>query len=139
VKNFAKQLDRRALLTSVWAAEFTRTLGGNAQSDALSPVIQRHLAEVAAESADRAVEVLRLLFEVEFRLASGDELNDRFMTWEKFIACCHGGALTDDHGHGELATDDHHISNVRIHPGNALHHSYIRPDWATHVRWYDNR
>lgn len=136
--SFIKHVDRRELLIAVWSAEFTRALAGKAEL-ATSPVVLRRLAERAANSADRTIEALRLLVEVEFRLASAGELDDCYMTWEKFVAYCHDGTLTDDHGHGTLATDDDHVSNVRVHPGDALHDSYVRPDWATHVCWYRNK
>lgn len=133
--NYAKH--RRELVVAVWAAEFTRALGGTAQSEPTSAAILRRLAERAADSADRAVEALRLFIDVEFRLASGGELDDCYMTWEKFVAACRGGALTDDDGHGELATDEHYISSLRVHPSKALRNDYPRPDWATHVCWYN--
>jgi hypothetical protein len=142
--NYAKHLNRHELVLAVWAAEFTRSLGSvpvmenpqTASFPTTAPIL-RLLAQRAASSADRMVEALRLLIDVEFRLASYDELDDCYLTWDKFIACCQGGALTDAHGHGELATEDHHVSNVRIVPSEALSESYVRPDWATHVRWYD--
>jgi hypothetical protein len=77
---------------------------------------------------------------VEFRRANPGELDDCYMTWEKFVACCQEGALTDYDGYGELATDDHRISNIRILPRDALSESYrldSHPAWATHVRWYN--
>lgn len=61
---------------------------------------------------------------------------DCYMTWAEFVGTCYGG-LTDDDGHGELATDDDQISNVRVYPSDALSKHYDRPDWATHVCWYN--
>ena len=137
--NYAKELDRRELVLAVWAAEFTRALNGVAPHDATphDATILRRLAESAAKSADRAVEALRLLVDVKFRLAEPDELESCYMPWEEFVSCCETNALTDDDGHGELATTDHHVSNVRIHPRDAINEGYVRPDWATHVCWYN--
>jgi hypothetical protein len=134
--NYAQQLDRKDLVLAVWAAEFTRTLAG-APSAKNSAALLQCLAERAAESADRAVEALRLFLTVEFRVASYDELDRCYMTWEKFVGYCTGSALTEDDGHGELATDDHHVSNVRVYVGDAIRSDYDRPTWATHVCWYN--
>lgn len=142
--SLVKQFDRHELVLAVWAAEFTRALGsvpvmGDPQASGFrttAPIL-RLLAKRAADSADRMVEALRLLTEVDFRIASYDELDDQYMTWEKFVACCQSGSLTDYDGHGELATDDHHVSNVRVGPGDVLREGYVRPDWATHVCWYN--
>lgn len=134
--SLAKQLDRKELVLAVWAAEFTRALG-SPYAEAHDAAILRSRAEDAARSADRAVEALRLLVDVEFRLASTDELRDCYMTWEEFVYGCESTALTDYDGFGELATADHHVSNVRVDPSDALDESYVRPDWATHVAWYN--
>jgi hypothetical protein len=56
-----KELDRRDLILAVWSAEFVRALGGSAQTLAEAPQVQYHMAERAAESANQAVEALRLL------------------------------------------------------------------------------
>jgi hypothetical protein len=120
---------------AVWAAEFTRALHGER---AQSAAIQRRLAESAAESADRAVDALRLRVDVEFRLAHKDDLDDCYMAWADFVDACRAGGFTDDDGHGELATDDRHVSNIRIYPNEAIRgDNYSRPDWATHVIWYN--
>jgi len=134
VINYAKELNRRELVLAVWAAEFTRALSGVAPHDA--PILRR-LAENAAKSADRAVEALRLLIDVKFRLAEPDELESCYMPWKEFVSCCETNAFTSDDGFGELATTDHHVSDVRVHPRDALDESYVRPDWATHVCWYN--
>ena len=132
--NYAKHLDRNELVLAVWAAEFARCMNG-AASVRLGAPAMREMADRAAESANRLVEAIHLLTEVEFRVASADEVND-LMTWEKFVAACQQGGVNKG-GYGELTTDDHHVSNVRVHPSSALSESYVRPDWATHVRWYD--
>jgi hypothetical protein len=138
VVNYAKNLDRHELLAAVWAAEFARAIGGPMQSElAKSAVVQRGLAEHAAASADRAVAALRLLLDVQFRRASYDDLDDCYMPWGEFVDCCRSNAFTDDDGHGELATDDHHVSNIRVYPSEAIGDGYVRPDWATHVVWYN--
>ncbi len=132
----APQLDRRDLIHAVWAAEFTRALGGTQQAElAKSAAILRLMAARAANSADRAVEALRLYVDVEFELASYDEL-ECYVPWDEFVASSRSGTIVDDDGHGELATDDHHVANVRVLPSDALDPSYVRPDWATHVIWY---
>lgn len=135
--NYAKELDRRELVLAVWAAEFTRALGGKTFATSHDAFLLSRLAEDAAKSADRAVEALRLLIDVQFRLADPDELESCYMPWEEFVSCCETNTLTDDDGHGELATKDHHVSNVRIFPGDAIDKNYVRPDWATHVCWYN--
>lgn len=132
--NYAKELDRRDLVIAVWAAEFTRALRGETTS---TGEILRNLAQSAAASADRAIEALRLLIDgVEFRDLLPDEHHDCRMAWDDFVASCRAGGLTDDDGHGELATDAR-VSNIRIYPGEALSVSYVRPNWATHVVWYN--
>jgi hypothetical protein len=136
--SYAKQLTPELMLV-VWSAEFVRALNG-AQSK--SGVAQQHFAEQAAERADRAVEALRLLVDVKFRRAEDDDLGR--MTWDNFVGCCRSGELTDDDGHGELATvsrdlegrEQLHVSNVSVYPGDAIDKSYAAPDWATHVVWY---
>jgi hypothetical protein len=62
------------------------------------------------------------------------------MTWEAFLERIDSGMFTDDDGFGELATSDQY-SNVTIHPsdvdGELARSEYNRPDWATHVVWYN--
>lgn len=133
---YAKELDRRDLVLAVWAAEFTRSLGGAPLSRDVT--LLRRCTEQAAESADRAVEALRLLIDVEFQLIPAKEIaNGCYMPWAKFVACCESNGITDDDGFGELATTDHHVSNLRVHPRDALDKNYVRPDWATHINWYN--
>lgn len=126
-----KEFDRQNLILSVWSAEFARSLGGIASAG--SPVLLRLLAERAAASADRAVEAIRLLLDVEFRLASHDELERCYMPWEKFVDACRNVTVMD--GYGELATDDY-VSNIRVYPVVVVDPGYVRPSWATHVCWY---
>jgi hypothetical protein len=133
---YAKELDRRALAHAVWAAEFARRMNGGAEAVVDGPAL-RLMTEIAAKSADRLVESLRFLIDVEFHLADAGELENHYMTWEKFVACCQSGALTDDDGFGELATADHQVSDVSVDPSDAIDGSYARPNWATHVCWYN--
>jgi len=134
--SYAKELDRKELVLAVWAAEFARHMNGGAEAIVEGPIL-RLMTENAAKSADRLVEALRLLIEVKFSPITENERNDCYMTWEAFVATCESGGFIDDDGFGELATADHHVSNVRVHPSGALDQSYTRPDWATHVCWYN--
>ena len=131
-----KELDRQSLILAVWSAEFTRALDGTANAVG-SPVVLRNLAERAAESADRAIEAIRILLDVEFRLASYDELERCYMPWEKFVDACRNNLLTGEDGYGELATDDYYVSNIRVYPVVAVDPNHVRPRWATHVLWYN--
>jgi hypothetical protein len=75
--NNIKSLDRRDLILAVWAAEFTCALGGTAMSQGGAGL---HAAAFSASRcADRAVEALRLLADVEFRIAVRDDLNNHYM------------------------------------------------------------
>jgi hypothetical protein len=47
------------------------------------------------------------------------------MTWEEFSEDVDGGMLIDYDGFGELATGDR-VSTIKV-----------RPEWATHVLWYN--
>lgn len=137
--NYAKELDRQHLITAIWSAEFVRRLGGTQESElarASTPLL-RTMAKNAAQFADRAVEAFRLLVDVEFRRASYDELDDCYMPWAEFVASCRANAFIDDDGFAELATEDHHVSDVRLYPSDAIREDYKRPDWATHVCWYN--
>lgn len=135
---YAKEFDRKDLVLAVWAAEFTRALGGKTFATSRDGALLSRLAENAAQSADRAVEALRLLIDVEFQLIPTKEMvNGCYMPWEEFVACCESNAFTNDDGFGELATTDHHVSNIRVYPSDALDKNYVRPDWATHVNWYN--
>jgi hypothetical protein len=129
-----KELDRQSLILAVWSTEFTRALDGTASAVG-SPVVLRNLAERAAESADRAIEAIRILLDVEFRLASYDELERCYMPWEKFVDACRNVAVMD--GYAELATNEHYVSNIRVYPVVAVDPGYVRPSWATHVLWYN--
>jgi hypothetical protein len=137
--NYAKELDRRDLILAIWAAEFTRTIGGLGGLGGRSPLVNdvmhlRRCAELAAASADRAVEALRLLVDVEF--TPPDANDDCHLTWDDFITSCRATAFTDDDGHGALATADR-VSNIRVCPSDAMSERFVRPDWATHVYWYN--
>jgi len=136
MSDFLKQSDRREILIAVWSADFVRNLNGKAEL-AESPVVLQRLAARAADCADRAINALRLLIEVEFRLLSSEELERCYMTWEDFVAGCRGNTLRDSDGYGELATADHHVSDLRIVPSGTFGARYVRPDWATHVCWYN--
>lgn len=61
---------------------------------------------------------------------------DDLMTWEEFMDCVESGFFIDYDGHGELATSDS-VSDVRVYPSEAGRPDYKRPDWATHVVWYN--
>lgn len=125
------------IMLAVWAAEFARRMNGGAKAIAEGPVL-RIMTEEAATSADRLVEALRLLIDVKFEPIPDDESgDDRYMTWETFVASCQSGGFTDDDGFGELATADLHVSDVSVDPSDALNPSYVRPSWATHVCWYN--
>jgi len=133
----AKELDRKDLVLAVWAAEFARRMNGGAEVVADGPVL-RSMTEKAAWSADRLVEALRLLIEVEFSpIPEDDQNNDCYMTWQSFIGTCESGGFVDDDGFGELATADLQVSDVRIQPSEARDLGYVRPPWATHVCWYN--
>jgi hypothetical protein len=138
--NDVKQFDRKELVLAVWAAEFTRALHARVIRE-LGDLSESHaalrwrLAESAAESADRTVETLRLYIEVEFRRVIVND--DRYMAWADFVDTCRDGGFTDDDGHGELADGDKHVSNVRVYPSTAVSANYVRPDWATHVCWFN--
>ena len=144
-----KEFDRSALVLAVWSAEFVRAfsaqedlsvqaLSARALTDlsTVSTETRDHLTRRAAASADQAVEALRLLIDVEFRLMDPGVQEDCRMPWWDFVESCRALALTDDDGFGELATDDRHVSNVRVYPSEALGTTYDRPRWATHVVWY---
>jgi hypothetical protein len=135
MRDFSKHLDRRDLLTAIWAAEFVRHLDGKAEL-AESPVVLQRNAERAADCADRTVDALRMLFEVEFRPLTPRELERCYMTWEEFVASCQGNTLRNEDGFGKLATADHHVSNLRVDPSGTFG-AHFRPDWATHVCWYN--
>ena len=136
MSDFLKQSDRREILIAIWSAEFVRHLDGKAEL-AESPVVLQRLAARAANCADRTIDALRLLVEVEFRFLSGAEIDRHSMTWGGFVAGCRGNTLRDSDGYGELATADHHVSNLRIEPSGTFGARYVRPDWATHVCWYN--
>ena len=138
-----KQFDRSKLVLAVWSAEFVRALY---EHQSRNGVAMRQHAEDAARSADRTVEALRLLVDdVEFRPASDDAPEDCRMTWEDFVGACQSGGFTNDDGCGELATVNCdpdgrvqvYVSSVRVYPGDALDKRYERPEWATHVVWYN--
>jgi hypothetical protein len=136
-KDHAKKLDRKELVLAVWAAEFARHMNGGAEGIADVPVL-RSLTKKAATSADRLVEALRLLIEVEFSpIPEDDQNNNCYMLWQSFIDACESGAFIDDDGFGELATADLQVSNVLIQPSEARDLGYVRPSWATHVCWYN--
>lgn len=61
---------------------------------------------------------------------------DDLMTWQEFMDAVEGGFFIDYDGYGELATADS-VSDVRVYPSEAGHPSYRRPEWATHVCWYN--
>jgi hypothetical protein len=147
-----KELDRRDLVLAVWSAEFVRALANenghnSVQERTRDPMILRERAERSAERADRAIEALRLLVDVEFRspvMAHAPAGSERVevdgqchMPWEDFVANCRATAFTDDDGFGVLATHNLRISNIRVYPSEALHRGYDRPSWATHVVWYN--
>ncbi len=132
--NYAKtELDRKELVLAVWAAEFARRMNGSAEAIVDGPVL-RLMTESAAKSADRLIEALRLLIDVEFGPIGQD---DYYVTWEAFVETCQSGGFVNDDGFGELATADRQVSNTRVHPSDALDPSYSRPAWATHVCWYN--
>jgi len=56
------------------------------------------------------------------------------MTWADFLEGVEGGMLDDYDGFGELATADA-VSRVEVNPSDAA--DLVRPDWATHVVWYN--
>lgn len=122
-----RELGRQDLILSVWSAAFARALDGS------PPTALQYVASVAAEQADHAVEALRLLLDVEFRVASQRERETGYMTWEKFVAA----PFVDADGFAELATADYQISNIRVSPSEATQTNYARPGWATHVLWYN--
>lgn len=134
--NLVKELDRKDLVLAVWAAEFTRSLAEITppHGEEVSGIGLHHLASQAAQSADRAVEALRLHIEVTFRSTRHD---DRLMTWDTFVARYHDfQRFPPVDGHGELATATH-VSNIHVLSSDALNPRYARPHWATHVCWYN--
>lgn len=58
------------------------------------------------------------------------------MPWDEFAQSCHANAFTDDDGFGDLATATH-VSNLSVSPSQAVRADYHRPQWATHVSWYN--
>lgn len=58
------------------------------------------------------------------------------MTFESFKESVESGCLMDDDGHGDLATADG-CSNITINPSQLDDDSWKKPDWATHVVWYN--
>jgi hypothetical protein len=58
------------------------------------------------------------------------------MTWEHFKECVDSGGFIDYDGYGDLATADQ-CSNVTISPSKLSDGKWKRPEWATHVVWYN--
>jgi hypothetical protein len=58
------------------------------------------------------------------------------MTWEDFLQSCQNNSFIDYDGFAELATATQ-VSDVSIRPSEAVHPDYKRPQWATHVVWYN--
>lgn len=56
------------------------------------------------------------------------------MTWDEFASGVRSAAFTDDDGFGEYATLTH-VADMRVRPSTVSHNA--RPDWATHVVWYN--
>lgn len=122
-------MNRAELRLAVWAAEFTHCLREIKGGDAALR------AELAAKSADRAVDALDLVCHEKNRPFS--DLDQRcLMTWPDFLEGCLSGMLMDDDGTGVLATEtgrsDKCVSPRVVHAGR-----FTRPSWATHVCWYN--
>lgn len=56
------------------------------------------------------------------------------MTWDDFVRCARGGGISDDDGCANLATETH-VSTIDVSCCNT--DSFKRPEWATHVVWYN--
>jgi hypothetical protein len=56
------------------------------------------------------------------------------MSWADFLQYVKGGDFNDDDGCADLATETH-VSDISISCSGAA--SFQRPEWATHVVWYN--
>jgi hypothetical protein len=125
----AKQMNHDDLRVAVWAAEFTRFFSSVPGPDG------RYRAEVAAQSAETAVAALDYV--LAEKIEPFCELDRRCrMTWASFLHGCMANMITDDDGHGVLATEVG-ISKVPVEPSVVVDGRFTRPPWATHVVWYN--
>jgi hypothetical protein len=61
----------------------------------------------------------------------------KHMPWANFVAQVMQGSIDDYDGYGHLATAACR-STVVIHPSDLrAPHGYSKPEWATHVVWFD--
>jgi hypothetical protein len=64
------------------------------------------------------------------------EPNSDHQKWEEFKESCEGGNFIDYDGYGEFATDKQ-VSNISVLPSEANDPQFEKPNWATHVVWYN--
>lgn len=141
VSDFARELYAATVAQMVCAS---RAANGRALSDDETADVMRAAIQVVQQvcrvgKQERPAVITRLValgFEfAKFEKIDADE-ELCLMTWDDFVQSCQSNAFIDDDGFGELATATH-VSDVSVSPSQAVCSDYNRPQWATHVSWYN--
>jgi hypothetical protein len=70
---------------------------------------------------------------VPFTHAYGD-----LMTFEEFKDAVEDGVFIDDDGSGDWATSEgYYETGPSVFPSDLSRENFVKPDWATHVMWYN--
>jgi len=71
----------------------------------------------------------------EVKFEEMPEYGDK-MTLDSWLECVESGSFIDYDGHGNLATP-YEMSNIRVWPSLHMDGKLERPNWATHVIWFN--
>lgn len=65
-----------------------------------------------------------------------EDPGDCHMTWDDFVSSCESNSFIDYDGFGEFATATH-VSDETIKPSEVVAPGFVKPEWVTHVVWYN--
>ena len=81
------------------------------------------------------LDIMKTAYKDNTELEINGDIGD-LISWPDFLQNCKDRSFIDYDGHGNWATETEHGKSI-IYPSEVLKGLITKPDWATHVMWYN--